>query len=96
MEIIKKNKSFLIALAVFALLFYIYTAFFRADSSAPIDTSAEQAGSDVLALYESLDRVTLDQTLFASPLYRNLTDFSTALANQPEGRSNPFDIIGRD
>lgn len=96
METLKKNKNLIIAAAVFALLMWAYTAFFKTDGSTPTDVNAQNVGSEVLALYDSLNSVSLDQSIFASPLYKNLTDFSTALQVQQPGRPNPFDTIGRD
>lgn len=96
METLKKNQNLIIAVVLFALVLWLYTAFFKQDSTTPTDVNAQNVGSEVLALYDSLNRVSLDQTIFASPLYKNLTDFSTALPIQPVGRTNPFDTIGRD
>jgi hypothetical protein len=96
MQILQKNRSLIIAIAIFAAVIWGYSTFFKTDSSVTVDVDTQAVGSDVLALYSSLQSVSIDQSIFASPLYKNLTDFSRALENQPIGRANPFDVIGRD
>jgi hypothetical protein len=97
MELLQKNKSLIIGVIILGAAFFAYANFFKPEAgSTSADLSAEEIGSDVLALYASLQSVSLDQSLFSSPLYRNLQDFSTTLSSQPVGRTNPFDIIGRD
>lgn len=96
MEILKKNKNLIATVVLLVLVFWAYTTFFKVDSSTPTDATARAVGSDVLSLYASLQAVTLDQSIFSSPLYRNLSDFSPQLTSQPVGRTNPFDAIGRE
>lgn len=96
METLKKNKITIITIILLALGFWVYSNYLKPDDSVPTDVSAQAVGSDVLALSQSLQSVTLDQTLFSSPLYRNLVDFSPTLPNQPVGRVNPFAPIGQD
>ena len=60
------------------------------------ELSASSIGDDLLKIYGELQRITLDQAIFSSPRYLELTDFSTAIPPQTTGRPNPFDTIGRD
>ncbi len=57
---------------------------------------ASGVGNDLLKIFDELQKVTLDQNLFSSPGYLELTDFSTSITPQATGRTNPFDVIGRD
>lgn len=62
----------------------------------PSELSASSVGDDLLKIFGELQKVTLDQAIFSAPDYLLLTDFSTSIPPQTTGRSNPFDIIGRD
>ncbi len=53
-------------------------------------------GADLLQLSNGLSKVTLNQELFSSLSYRNLSDWSTALPEAPVGRANPFERLGVD
>ncbi len=96
MKSLEKNKGTIIALILFALVMVFYQVFFKAEE-AVVDQGASAAavGNDIIALGRSLDDVTLDLTLFNSPLYRALVDFSPNLVPQPVGRSHPFDPVGK-
>lgn len=97
MEFLNKNKITLSAVVIFALALWLYSAFFKNDAPVAVSNGgAETVGADVLSLNAALQAVNLDQSLFSSALYRNLSDFSTPVPNQPVGRPNPFDTIGRD
>lgn len=58
--------------------------------------SALSIGKDLIELSDQLARAQLSQALFSTPGYRYLTDFTAPIPQQPLGRSNPFEIIGRD
>lgn len=95
--LLQKNKNLIIAIVVILLAFWAYNTFFKSEGLVTSDNiAADEVGSDVLDLSASLQSVTLDQSLFASPLYKHLIDFSLPIPSQPSGRVNPFDIIGRD
>lgn len=95
MKALQNNKGLVIAVIVFIAAILIYN-FFLKPTTATINESlaTEGVGNDVVALYQSLQSATLDQSLFASQTYRGLVDFSVAVPSQPIGRINPFDIIG--
>ena len=63
---------------------------------APSESSVSGVGNDLLKIFSELQSVTFDQSLFSSPGYLGLTDFSTSIPPQTTGRTNPFDAIGRD
>jgi hypothetical protein len=97
MEMITKNKGTLIAIVVFILVIFLYNVFIKSDTlEIPSETSAASVGDDLIQLHERLRKVTLDKSIFTSAGYLQLIDFTTDIATQPVGRTNPFDIIGRD
>ena len=59
------------------------------------DISTSSIGTDVLNLRNGLQAVTLDRTIFSDDGFLDLSDFSATIPEQPIGRSNPFNIIGR-
>ncbi|MDP3763105.1 MAG: hypothetical protein Q8Q92_00360 [bacterium] len=60
------------------------------------EPQASGVGNDLLKIFDELQKVTLDSSLFSSSGYLELTDFSTNITPQATGRTNPFDVIGRD
>lgn len=51
---------------------------------------AESVGQDLVDLLSELQSVKLDQSIFQSPGFTSLTDFSTILPDLPRGKKNPF------
>ena len=96
MELLRKNSKMIILALVLGGAFYVYTTFFGGDVVVEQDASAEQVGSEILALKNSLESVNLDQSLFSYSTYKSLIDFSTPLPQQTPGRLNPFNLIGTD
>lgn len=94
MKFLIKNKGTLVAVLVFVLVMAAFN-YFKADLI-PVLAPQQNIGSDVVELFAVLENVNFTSDVFSSPLYRSLNDFSTALIPQPTGRSNPFNIIGRD
>lgn len=47
-------------------------------------------GTNVLAALGQLDRLTLDDSVFKTPVFRSLKNFSREIQTQPVGKSNPF------
>ncbi|MBX4195666.1 hypothetical protein KW796_01765 [Candidatus Parcubacteria bacterium] len=94
---LKNNMALIVVAILFIIGIYVYSSFRSpASVSTTRDISAQAVGSDVLNLYSSIQSVSLNQSLFSSPLYKRLVDFSTPIPNQLPGRNNPFDSIGRD
>ena len=97
MKKLTENKGIFGAVAVFILVIFLYNVFFKTDSDvAPSELEATSIGDDLLKIHADLQKVTFDQALFTSPSYVGLTDFGVSIPEQAVGRSNPFDIIGRD
>ena len=66
------------------------------DTLIPDEAVAASVGTDIINLRNDLEKVNFDQSLFASPGYLGLIDFSIAIPQLPVGRVNPFANIGRD
>ncbi len=58
--------------------------------------SSETASQDISALSEELQKIQIDASLFSSPLFTSLFDFSTPVIPEEQGRPNPFNKIGTD
>lgn len=96
MKFFEKNKTLVIALVLFAVAILVYNFFLQPTVNTIDQNSATAtAGGDVVALNQRLQSATLDQSLFSTTAYRELVDFSTPIASQPIGRTNPFDILGQ-
>lgn len=96
MKNLAKYKGSLATIAIVILLVIFYRMLFGNAVDLSQSASAQGVGKDLIELSATLQRVTLDDKIFSSNLYRALVDFSTVLSPQPTGRTNPFDIIGRD
>ncbi len=96
MKSLEKNKTLIIALVIFILAIIAYNVFLKpTQNTIDAGLATQGIGNDVVALNQSLQSATLDQSLFSSSSYRGLMDFSTVIPQQPTGRPNPFDIIGQ-
>ena len=99
MDFFHKNQKTILVLVLLGAGIYFYLTFFKPEGGTtpiPQDANAEQVGNEVLALYNSLQSVSLDQGLFNYSLYKNLIDFSVPVPYQTPGRRNPFNVIGQD
>lgn len=96
MKSFSKNKTtWLIALLII-LAFFVYNSFFKSTPpSFTISDSVKNIGANVVKTYSNLQSVNLNQSLFSSPAYTNLIDFSTTPPSQPAGRSDPFAVLGK-
>ena len=61
------------------------------DFGNPIETLA--VGQDLINLLDRLQSVELDSSIFNSPAFKSLTDYSIQLPTIPQGRLNPFQSI---
>lgn len=98
MKDLLKYKNSILAIILIGLAFFAYNYFFGGGEVLPTTDSSnvENLGADLVRTYEKLQKITFDQTLFSSPLYEGLVDFGVILSDQPKGRTNPFDILGKD
>lgn len=106
-----QSKKIVAALAILALLGGGYYFFFMESSTPATSTSTGMPtsfdptipsgdtgiiGQDILALVEQLKKVSVDPSLFTSPLFSNLTDFTISITPEAQGRANPFAALGDD
>ena len=79
------------------LVFFGYSLFIK-DSGVevPLSQSGTEAGEDILALVETLKKISIDKSLFTSTLFIGLQDFTVSLYPEQQGRPNPFAIVGVD
>lgn len=94
MQSILKSKAFLGIILLFILGTLGYRLFMPTDVSK--EESALSIGKDLIELSDQLSRAQPSQTLLSTSGYRYLTDFTAPIPQQPLGRSNPFQTIGRD
>ncbi|MGB3922164.1 MAG: hypothetical protein WBL19_02720 [Minisyncoccia bacterium] len=96
-EKLSANKGILAVIIIFILVMVLYKILFRPDDTLiPDESVAANIGTDIINLKNDLEKVNFDQSLFASPGYLGLIDFSIAIPDLPVGRVNPFANIGRD
>ena len=95
MNTLYQNRKSVIAIVVLLLAFFFGSMLFAPDSSAPVAEVADP-GEDLLSVAQELSNINFDQGLFQKPGYRSLVDWSAPIPAQPTGRTNPFEIIGRD
>jgi len=63
-------------------------------SSTPSGTEAG-VGADVLSILNSVSSIRIDTSLFSSPAYQSLVDYSITVPSQAVGRPNPFAPVGQ-
>lgn len=80
---------------LFVVALFVYNSFFKPEADLEV-APATPVGTDLLEISETLSQATLNREIFSSSGYRLLSDFSTAIPQQPLGRKNPFNPIGRD
>ncbi len=96
----KTQKIFIIVIVLLLLGVFGYRVFTK-EPDVLVDESAvlsdtEIAGKDILILVEKLKAISIDQSLFSSPMFSNLRDFSQTVFPESKGRTNPFATIGSD
>lgn len=97
METFKNNKGTLTIIIIFIAAMFLYNFFFKSKTIAiPSELPASSIGDDLINMREKLQAVTLNQNIFSAAGFLSLIDFSTNIPQQPIGRPNPFNIIGRD
>jgi hypothetical protein len=102
MDFLKKYKTALISLAIIIVTIFAYRFFrgedvpadqalyFEASSAGQIPLSV---GQDILFALEELRRLKLDTTIFESPAFQSLVDWSIATTSEPLGRPDPFETL---
>lgn len=94
MDLVLKNKKSVIALVLLLIAFFFYSVFFAPEPE--INAPAAVPGEDLLNIANKLSGINFNQELFKMRGYRALTDFSVAIPQEATGRTNPFEVIGRE
>jgi hypothetical protein len=95
---IGKNKKIIIALFVILVLFVVYSFFLRGggDEDQLLGNSLVAdagVGRDFISLLGELRKLRLDTSLFETPAWNSLIDFSVTIAPEPVGNTNPFQSV---
>ena len=93
MEWIKKHKIIIVVFIAIIFLFVIYSVYFPSDNDASLtraNNDGEVGQQELLALLASLKSIELDESLFNTPVFKSMIDFSQKLTPEPVGRRNPF------
>jgi hypothetical protein len=93
MKSLESHKGIVIAVVLFALVILAYNYLAPSTSTVAPDLVTAGPGAEVVSLYSSLQSITFDQSIFTSPSYESLTDFSTPLPTEAIGRTSPFDAL---
>jgi len=97
-ELFQKYKNILIGVVVIAVLGWGYNAFFAGKSGEALLSSGQLAqtgaNNELVSTLLELQSLTLDERLFASPIFQEFVDFSRPILAEPVGRENPFAPIG--
>jgi hypothetical protein len=76
------------------LAFFLYSMIVGPLQSVP--EAEEVRDENLVEIADELSGIIFRQDLFSTPGYKALVDFSAPLPAEPAGRTNPFEVIGRD
>ncbi len=85
----------LIGIGVLVGLYFGYVFFITAPAVTPEEeTNTSQVGQEILVMIERLHHISLDPSIFSSPIILRLKDSVIPLTFEAQGRSDPFSSIG--
>lgn len=64
--------------------------------TADVKTTDSTDAKYIYSMLQKMAQVTLDDTIFANPIFKNLKDNTVSFSPQASGRTNPFAPIGTD
>jgi hypothetical protein len=93
-----QTQKLILALVIFAIAgFIIFRSFsgsdVAGDSAAGVIDSSSQ---NIMDMVSKINTISINSSLFSSPLFLNLVDLTVAPTPEPQGRPNPFAPIGSD
>jgi hypothetical protein len=94
------KKTIIIGIVLIVLLaggWYFYKSGSSPASTSSLISSSDGSGSvgtDVLSVLNSVSSIRIDTSLFTSPAYQSLVDYSIQVPPQAIGRPNPFAPTG--
>jgi hypothetical protein len=94
----KKTYIALIVIVVLAAGAYFYFQGNPSNSAisslesviSPASSDAREVGNRVLILLNQINALNIDETIFESPAYKSLVDYTITVPEQNVGRPNPF------
>lgn len=95
---LSQTQKAIIAIIMFSLSgFIVYNSFFKSTISLYEDTfSEEDSGSqDIINLAEEFQNISINASVFSSPLFRSLKSAESSVSQEIQGRENPFASIGQ-
>ncbi len=88
---ILQNKKIIIFFVLCCIGVLGYFTFFKTSPQAEQGSQSDKlVGQDILDLVQSLQKVSIEPTLFSGAFFKNLRDFTTAIVPEEQGRNNPF------
>ena len=95
MNILTRYQNFIFIGIALIVAFGLYAYFFTGDEEPVLKEEAvatlkNPVDQELIALLLELRGITLDESIFADPVFASLTDFSPALVPEPTGRVNPL------
>jgi hypothetical protein len=80
-----------IAIVVLAIVYFYFSNSAPAESVSSLQSqSASVVGTRVLSLLNQIKSLHIDTSIFKSPAYGTLVDYSVTIPELPVGRPNPF------
>ncbi len=99
MPTLGKYKNILIAITLACVLYLGYMFFGpTGEDSALVSTTPENevaVDRELLELLSQIKQINLDASLFESPMFNSLEDYSQPIPSEAVGRANPFAPIGK-
>lgn len=93
-------QKMLVVLVTIGVLLYLALGLFNKVSDTSVGVASlsetETASQDILTLVDKMRRMSIDSSVFTSPLFTRLIDFSAITTPELRGRPNPFAPIGVD
>lgn len=93
-------QKIIIALFTILLIAFFGYRVFMSKSEEPIDplnsVGTVIIGQDILDMVDKTRNLQIDKSLFSSALFGALVDPDIVLDPEPQGRNNPFAVIGSD
>lgn len=93
------SQKVLVAVVILVVLaLFGYFAFSGpVETVAPADLSGQEVlGGDILILASQIENISIDQSVFNSPIFLSLVDYEIPLSAELQGRVNPFAAIGAE
>ena len=89
-----KFQKIILSIIILAGLGLVFYNTFLGQTETPVSTEGvevpQSVGQDILVLFDKLNNVNVDKSIFASSLFQSLVDTSSEISPETVGRDNPF------